>query len=297
MNKEIIQIVASQLKIEQSRIIATLELLAEGATIPFIARYRKEKTNNLDEEQIKDIQTLHTSLEKLFERKEEVIRMIQEKGKLTPVLEQEIRLADTLKTVEDLYLPFKEKKKTRATIALANGLEPLANFLLQERNLPVEEEASKYLNETVPTIEDAIKGAKDILAERVSDDHQFREYARKSIMRYGKIVTSGKKVELDERKVYEGFYDYQEPIRLIANHRILAINRGENQDILKVKIETLDSDIVDYIYSKITDYKTTINTKHLKDVSEDSYKRLLFPSIEREMRNELTERAEKKAME
>ncbi len=297
MNQIILKQVVLDLNIATNRVVATLELLADGATIPFIARYRKEKTENLDEEQIKAIQMTYDAYEKLYERKEEVLRMIQEKGKLTPDLEVQIREAKSIKLVDELYLPYKEKKKTRASIAMANGLEPLADFMVKNRIQPAQEEAIKYINENVVSIEDAIQGASDILAERISENHVFREYARTSIQRYGKIVTLVKNEEKDERKVYESYYNYQEPVRFIANHRILAINRGETQDILKVKVETDDQDITSFIFQKMCDYQKTANAALIQKAVDDSYKRLLFPSIEREIRTELTERAEEKAIE
>lgn len=297
MNREIIATIQQNLALQEEQVIATLTLLQEGATIPFIARYRKEKTQNLDEEQIKAIQDLFQSLTRLFARKEEVLRLIEEKGKLTPELAKMIQEATTLKVVEEYYLPYKEKKKTRATIAINRGLEPLADLLASNHQTPISNFAINYLNEEVPTVELAVQGAQDILAERISDHHDYRDYARKSMMRYGKIVTSVKDEKLDSRRVFEGYYDYNEPIRLLANHRILAINRGEKQDILKVKIETDDQDILSFIYSKTVNYQKTVNEVILRTMVEDAYKRLLYPSIEREIRNELTERAEDKAIE
>lgn len=297
MNQDIIRQISEKHQIRNEQIVATLELLQDGATIPFIARYRKEKTENLDEEQIKLIQDMFDSLTRLFVRKEEVLRLIEEKGKLVPELAKAIQEADSLKLVEEYYLPYKEKKKTRATMAVAKGLEPLADFLLANHQIPIEHEASNFITEDVPSIEEAILGAKDIIAERISDHHQYREYARKSIWRYGKILTTAKSEELDTRKVFEGYYNYSEPIRLIANHRVLAINRGEKMDILRVKIETDDSDIISFIFSKTCDYQKTVNEEHIRLLAEDAYKRLLFPSIEREIRNELTDRAEEKAIE
>ena len=297
MNQEIITTIQQHLALQEEQVIATLTLLQEGATIPFIARYRKEKTQNLDEEQIKAIQDLFQSLTRLFARKEEVLRLIEEKGKLTPELAKMIQEATTLKVVEEYYLPYKEKKKTRATIAINRGLEPLADLLASNHQTPISNFAINYLNEEVPTVELAVQGAQDILAERISDHHDYRDYARKSMMRYGKIVTSVKDEKLDSRRVFEGYYDYNEPIRLLANHRILAINRGEKQDILKVKIETDDQDILSFIYSKTVNYQKTVNEVILRTMVEDAYKRLLYPSIEREIRNELTERAEDKAIE
>lgn len=297
MNLEIIAKIAIELGLNPENIKSAIELLLDGATIPFIARYRKEKTKNLDEEQLRKIQKRYDYLTKLEERKLEVLKLIDEKGKLTDQLRKDIIEAETLNIVEDLYLPYKEKKKTRATIAISKGLEPLANFMLLFNDINALEEAKKYLSDDTKTTEEALQGAKDILAENFSDDHTYREFARKSILYNGKIETSIKKDALDTKKVYELYYDHQELIRFIPNHRILAINRGEKENILKVKISTIDDEIINFMKRRIIKKIGCPNNKYIIEAIEDSYKRLLFPSLEREIRNLLTSKAEEKAIE
>lgn len=297
INTEIIKTVSDKLNIKEEQIMAVLSLLDEGATIPFIARYRKEKTNNLDEVEIHDIATTYDYENKLFIRKQEVIAAIDEKGKLTPELLKAINEATTLKVVEDLYLPYKEKKKTRASEAIRKGLEPLANLFLEFKDIDVNAEASKFINDEVKTVEDAINGAKDIIAERIADDIEYRNLLTKSMHKFGNIITSLKKQENDERKVYEDYYNYTEPVRFIANHRILAINRGENENVLKVKIENNDPNIIYTLQRKLIKVSNKPANKYLIEALEDAFKRLLYPSIENEIRNELKERAETKAIE
>ncbi len=296
MNNEIISKVSEQLSLPISGITSVLALIEEGSTIPFIARYRKEKTGNLDEEQIRKIVQTYDYEDKLFTRKQEVIRLIDEKGKLTPELKKQIEEATVLKVVEDLYLPYKEKKKTRAGIALANGLEGLYKYMMEFKNEDINVEAAKYLNENVKTIEEAIQGAKDILAEAISDNILYRDTLRKNISGYGKIVTEIKKNAVDEKKVYEGYYNYSEPVRFIANHRILAINRGEDEKVLKVSIVPDEESYLAYLKRRIVKNRFVSSGPHVEDAILDSYKRLLFPSIEREVRNELTERAHEAAI-
>ncbi|MDD3383741.1 MAG: Tex family protein [Bacilli bacterium] len=297
MNLEIIVKVANELSLNSENVKSAIELLLDGATIPFIARYRKEKTKNLDEEQLRKIQKRYDYLTKLEERKIEVLKLIDEKGKLTDQLKNDIIEAETLNVVEELYLPYKEKKKTRATIAIAKGLEPLANFMLLFNDKDAAIEAQKYLSKEVETIDDALKGAKDILAESFSDNHIYREFSRKSILFNGKIETSLKKDAKDDKKIYELYYDHQELLRFVPNHRILAINRGEKEGFLKVKIVTADEEIINFMKRKIIKKIGCISNKYVIEAIEDTYKRLLFPSIEREIRNLLTSRAEEKAIE
>ncbi|MEA4822454.1 MAG: Tex-like N-terminal domain-containing protein, partial [Erysipelotrichales bacterium] len=272
MNLEIIAKIAIELGLNPENIKSAIELLLDGATIPFIARYRKEKTKNLDEEQLRKIQKRYDYLTKLEERKLEVLKLIDEKGKLTDQLRKDIIEAETLNVVEDLYLPYKEKKKTRATIAISRGLEPLANFMLLYNDVNVLEEAKKYLSDDVRTAEEALQGAKDILAESFSDNHTYREFARKSILYNGKIETSIKKDAIDSKKVYELYYDHQELLRFIPNHRILAINRGEKEDILKVKISTIDDEIIKFMKRRIIKKIGCPNNKYIIEAIEDSYK-------------------------
>ena len=298
MNLEIISIVSEKTGIKEEYVKVVLSLFEEGCTIPFIARYRKEKTNNLDEDQIRSIEKTYDTEDKLFNRKHEVINSIEEKGKLTEELKEAILNATTMKEVETLYLPFKEKKKTRASVAIAKGLEPLADWLLQFRNFPVEKEAEKYINEKVLSIEEAIQGAKDIIAERMSDDIRVRECLTRNMMNYGKITTLLKKDAVDEKKVFELYYNHNELIKFLPNHRILAMDRGENLDLLKVDIVIDEERVLTTIYKIMRSfYFDNEASKVVKDALDDGFKRLLYPSIEREVRNALTTRAQEQAIE
>ena len=298
MNLEIISIVSEKTGIKEEYVKVVLSLFEEGCTIPFIARYRKEKTNNLDEDQIRSIEKTYDTEDKLFNRKHEVINSIEEKGKLTEELRTAILNATTMKEVETLYLPYKEKKKTRASIAISKGLEPLADWLLQFRNFPVEKEAEKYLNEKVTTIEEAIQGAKDIIAERLSDDIRVRECLTRNMMTYGKIATSLKKDAVDEKKVFELYYNHSELIKFLPNHRILAMDRGENLDLLKVDVVVDEERVLTTIYKIMRSfYFDNEASKVVKEAIDDGFKRLLYPSIEREVRSALTTRAQEQAIE
>ena len=296
MNQEIIILTSEKLNIKVSQTEAVISMLQEGATIPFIARYRKEQTGGLDEEQIRTISVTYEYENKLLQRKEEVIRLITEKDKMTPELEQTIMAAKTLTEVEDLYLPYKEKKKTRATAAIAKGLEPLADFLLTLSNIDPVEKAKEFLTEEVTTTEDALNGAKDIIAERVSDDADIRGSLRGFITRTGKVVTSIKKDAVDEFKTYELYYEHSEPVKWIPSHRVLAINRAEKEDIIKVKLEVDDQEFINNINAKIVK-KECPSSIYIKEAIADSYKRLLYPSIEREIRTELTDKAHEQAID
>ena len=298
MNLEIISVVSEKTGIKEEYVKVVLSLFEEGCTIPFIARYRKEKTNNLDEDQIRSIEKTYDTEDKLFNRKHEVINSIEEKGKLTEELRTSILNATTIKEVETLYLPFKEKKKTRAGIAISKGLEPLADWLLQFRNFPIEKEAEKYLNDKVATIEEAIQGAKDIVAERMSDDIRVRECLTRNIMSYGKITTQLKKDAVDEKKVFELYYNHSELIKFLPNHRILAMDRGENLDLLKVDVVVDEERVLATIYKIMRSfYFDNEASKAVKEAIDDGFKRLLYPSIEREVRNALTTRAQEQAIE
>ena len=298
MNLEIIDIVSSKVEIKEEYVKVVLSLFEEGCTIPFIARYRKEKTNNLDEDQIRSIEKTYDTEDKLFNRKHEVINSIEEKGKLTEELRTAILNETTIKEVETLYLPFKEKKKTRAGIAISKGLEPLADWLLQFRNFPIEKEAEKYLNDKVATIEEAIQGAKDIVAERMSDDIRVRECLTRNIMSYGKITTQLKKDAVDEKKVFELYYNHSELIKFLPNHRILAMDRGENLDLLKVDVVVDEERVLATIYKIMRSfYFVNEASKAVKEAIDDGFNRLLYPSIEREVRNALTTRAQEQAIE
>ena len=302
MNQNVLNIVSEKTGVAEKYIKVVLEMVEEGSTIPFMARYRKEKTNNLDEEQLRVLLQVYTYEDKLDTRKQEVIANIDAKGKLTPELKKAIEDAATLSEVEDLYLPYKEKKKTRASIAIAKGLEPLADFLLTFSDVNPLEEAQKYLTEEVTTIEDALQGAKDIIAERISDDINHRNTVRNFIEYFGMISTSLKKDAVDEKKVYEIYYDHKESVKNIPNHRVLAIDRGENQKILKVAILNSDEDCIKSIVKKVVPAKVENefakeSVRIVSEAIEDSYTRLLFPSLERETRNNLTERAQASAID
>ena len=302
MNQNVLKIVSEKTGVAEKYITVVLEMTEEGATIPFMARYRKEKTNNLDEEQLRTLLQVYTYEDKLDTRKQEVIANIDAKGKLTPELKKAIEDAVTLSEVEDLYLPYKEKKKTRASIAIAKGLEPLADFLLKFSDVNPCEAAQKFLTDEVSTIEDALQGAKDIIAERISDDINHRNTVRNFIEYFGMISTSIKKDAVDEKKVYEIYYDHKESVKNIPNHRVLAIDRGENQKILKVAILNSDEDCIKSICKKViplnlTNENAKASALLVSEAIQDSYTRLLFPSLERETRNNLTERAQASAID
>ena len=292
MDEKLISLTAVSLNVKDSQVKATLQLLEEGCTIPFIARYRKEVTGNLDEEQIRSIDSVYNYQLKLQTRKDEVKRLIKEKDKLTPEIEQEIDACEKLSEVEDIYLPYKEKKKTRATTAISLGLEPLAEFLLKCENKNVESEASKYISDKVENVEKALDGAKDIIAERVSESKDFRQALRDNLNRYGFIVSNIKKNAVDEKETYSLYYDKKELIKYAPSHRILAMNRGENEGILKIKLEHDSEKYLSYnVYKKVIKNINASEAKYLKEAIDDGYTRLLFPSIEREIRSELSEKA------
>ena len=287
---------AEELNIRESQVESTVKLIDEGNTIPFIARYRKEVTGNLSDEVLRNLGERLTYLRNLEARKEEIIRLIDEQGKLTDELAIKIAGTMVLSELEDIYRPYKPKKRTRATIAKEKGLEPLATFIyLQLENKDVYEEAKAYINEEkdVKTIEDAINGALDIIAENIADDADYRKKI-KSLCFIEAVVSST--VAKDEKSPYEMYYDYKEPILRIPSHRVLAINRGEKEEFLKVKLEKPDDKILEYLRKQIIkNYKSQYN-EMLTNTIEDAYKRLIEPSIEREIRSDLTERSEEKAI-
>ena len=294
---DIIKILQEELGIRRGQVETTIKLIDEGNTIPFIARYRKEMTGSLDDETLRNFHERLLYLRNLEERKEAIKKNIEEQGKLTKELAKQIEEAKTLVAVEDLYRPYKQKKRTRAMIAKEKGLEPLANLiLLQMTKEPLEKEAKAFINEEkdVKTVEDALKGANDIIAEHIADDAEYRTWIRKATWDYGKITSSAKKPE--ESSVFEMYYDFEEPIEKIAGYRILAINRGEKEGILQVKIEPDMQKIASYLARKIITRKNPNTTKALFAAIEDSYKRLIAPSIERDIRNELTENASTEAI-
>lgn len=290
---DIAKVIASELGIKVSQVEATVKLIDEGSTIPFIARYRKEVTGSLNDEILRDLYERLNYLRNLEERKETVITSIKEQDKLTPELEKQIRDAMTLVAVEDLYRPYKQKRRTRATIAKEKGLEGLANIIyLQMTDKPVEQEAEAYLSEEkeVASVEEAIAGALDILAENISDEAEYRTYIRDITVKEGRIVTAAKDPEA--KSVYEMYYEFEEPIGKAAGYRILAINRGEKEKFLTVKITAPEERILGYLEKKIIVRDNPYTTELLKTAIEDSYKRLIAGAIEREIRSELTEKAE-----
>ena len=297
MENQILLEVKQKVKASDKQINTVLALLDEGNTIPFIARYRKEATGGLDEEEINEIFQSWNYAKNLFERKEDVIRLIDERGMLTEELRQEILKATKLVEVEDLYRPYKEKKKTRATEAVAKGLEPFANWLLTYPKDDVLLEAKKYINDKVLTEEEAINGAKDIIAEMVSDNAEYRKSLRLTLFQDGGIETSVRKNAEDPKKIYSIYYEHQEPVIKMPPHRILAVNRGEKEKVLQVKIKVDDDKLVNYLNYKVIVKDDSTATPYIKEAIADSYKRLIFPSIEREIRAELTEKAEEQAID
>ena len=298
MSKEIIEEISKSLNVRVEQTMSVLKLLEEGNTIPFIARYRKEATGNLNEEQIKVIEEQYTYQVNLLKRKEDVIRLIDEKGMLTDELKTEIMACTKLVEVEDLYRPFKEKKKTKATEAIKNGLEPLAKEIMMfPINGSLEDMAKKYITENVKTVEDAIQGACYIIAENISDNAKYRKWIRDNTYNYGKIVSKLKKNAVDENKVYDMYYDYNEQVKRIKPHRVLAINRGEKEGILSVSIEYDTERVINYLNRKEIKNEKSFVVDIVKEAIVDSYKRLIEPSVEREIRSDLTEVAEVSAID
>jgi len=289
MNKEIIKEISLNLNIKENQIEKALELLSEGNTVPFIARYRKEATNALDEEQIRSIEEVYLYQVNLLKRKEDVIRLIDEKGLLTEEIKNKIMTSSKLVEVEDIYRPYKEKKKTKATEAIASGLTPLANFILAFPTLGnLEDQANKYLSDTVLNTSDAITGAKYIIAEMISDNANYRKWIRSNTYLYGKITSNKKKDSVDENKTYDMYYEYSEPIKQVKPHRILALNRGEKEKILNINIEIDKNVILQYLENSIIKNKNSYVIGEVIEAINDSYKRLIEPSIEREIRADLT---------
>lgn len=291
MNEQIIKEIAQNLNIKETQVSKTLKLLEEGNTIPFIARYRKEVTGNLDEEQIRKISEVYEYGQNLLKRKEDVIRLIDEKGLLTDELKVKIMQAAKLVEVEDLYRPYKEKKKTKATEAIKNGLEPLAKLIM---SYPKEINFDKFLNENVKTKEDAIEGASYIIAEWTSDNASYRKYIRRYMYNNGKLVTKLKKNAIDENKTYEMYYDFTETLKYAKAYRIMAINRAEKEKVITVNLDVDDEHIINYLKEKIIKKESPYNYI-IENAIKDSYKRLIKPSVEREIRSEITEKAEDEA--
>ena len=291
MNKEIIENISKDLNVKEVQVEKTLKLLEEGNTIPFIARYRKEVTGNLDEEQIRKINEVYEYEVNLLKRKEDVIRLIDEKGLLTDELKTNIMKASKLVEVEDLYRPFKEKKKTKATEAIKNGLEPLAKIIMSfVLNVSLEDLTKNFLNENVKTSEEAIIGASFIIAEWISDNAAYRKWIRRFTFNEGVIQTKLKKNAADENKVYEMYYDFEERVKYAKPYRVMAINRAEKEKVISVSL-VIDTDkIINYLKQKIIKKDAPFNYV-IEDAIKDSYKRLIGPSIEREIRSDLTEEA------
>lgn len=298
MNENIIKQISDELNVTNKQVEVTLEMLQEGNTIPFIARYRKDKTQGLTEEQIKVIADAYDYQVNLLKRKEDVIRLIEEKGLLTDELKTDIMNCTKLVEVEDLYRPYKEKKKTKATEAIKNGLEPLAKMIMScPLTGDINKLASKFINDNVENVEKAVEGAKYIIAEWISDNASYRKYIRNSMYKFGIIETKLKKNAEDKNKLYEMYYDYNEPVLKIKPHRILAVNRAEKEGIISVKISLDGAKIMEFLERKNIKNKDSFCAKYIKEAIEDSYKRLVFPSVEREIRGDLTDKAEESAIE
>ena len=305
--EKIIKIIAEELNIKQEQVENTIKLIDEGNTIPFIARYRKEVTGGLSDEILRNLDERLNYLRNLEQRKEEVVKSIDEQGKLTEEILKQVAIAKTLAEVEDIYRPYKQKKKTRATVAKAKGLEPLAKIIIEQKEVKsIEEIAKEYVNidklnkedmqnkdKVVASSEEAIQGALDIIAENISDDPKYRKQIKKLCYREGMVVTRAAKPE--EKSNYEMYYEYQEAIKYIPSHRILAINRGEKEEFIKVKLEKPEDKILNYIEKDIIKGDTQFKNM-LQETISDSFKRLIEPSIDREIRSDLTEKAEEKAI-
>lgn len=290
------QLIASELGIRKHQVEQVIQLLESSNTVPFIARYRKEVTGSLDEVQIKAIEDRYHYIQQLEQRKQEVLRLIDDQGKLTEELAREINAATILKRIEDVYRPYKQKRRTKATIAKDKGLEPLADQLMTFEKATLEQLAASYVGGEVENIEDALQGASDILAERFADDATIREKIRNISWQQGKIQVAVKNTELDEKAVFEMYYEYEEPVSKIVPHRILAINRGEKEDVLKVSIQVPIERVLQVMRHEWLPVTSSPSVSQVKLAIEDAYKRLIQPSIEREIRNELTEKAEAQAI-
>ena len=297
MDNSLIETIVSKYQFSEKQIKAVLKLLKENNTVPFIARYRKEATGGLDEVKIKQINDEYNYMLNLQKRKEEVIHNIDQQGLLTSDLKQDILTQTKLQRVEDLYRPYKQKKKTRATEAKRKGLEDLADWFSQSKlDTKIEDKAQLFLNDEVTTIEDAIEGAKDIIAERISDNPQYRSKILKDVFNQGLIVSSKKKKAEDEKQTFSMYYDYKEPIKRIANHRVLAMNRGEKEKVLSIKID-FDTTRIQREIANVEIKTQNEATPFIKEAIQDSLKRLILPSIEREIRGDLTQNAESHAID
>ncbi|EGP5643898.1 RNA-binding transcriptional accessory protein [Enterococcus faecium] len=299
LNQTIIQLVQKELSDYRPKQLTTvLNLLNEGNTVPFIARYRKEMTGSLDEVQIREIEERYAYLENLEKRKNEVIRLIDEQGKLTPELETEITQSVKMQQVEDLYRPYKQKRRTKATIAKEKGLEPLALWLMQLTDGEVQSEAEKYIDKEkeVSSAEEVLQGAHEIIAEQVSDNAKFRTWIRSYTYNKGMYVSQVKDEQADEKGVYEMYYDFAEPVHKMVSHRILATNRGEKEEVLKVFLQVDEAAILAYLDRQLVKNPASPSSSFVREAYQDSYKRFIQPAIERELRNELTEKADEQAI-
>lgn len=299
LNQTIIQLVQKELSDYRPKQLTTvLNLLNEGNTVPFIARYRKEMTGSLDEVQIREIEEWYAYLENLEKRKNEVIRLIDEQGKLTPELETEITQSVKMQQVEDLYRPYKQKRRTKATIAKEKGLEPLALWLMQLTDGEVQSEAEKYIDKEkeVSSAEEALQGAHEIIAEQVSDNAKFRTWIRSYTYNKGMYVSQVKDEKIDEKGVYEMYYDFAEPVHKMVSHRILATNRGEKEEVLKVFLQVDEAAVLAYLDRQLVKNPASPSSSFVREAYQDSYKRFIQPAIERELRNELTEKADEQAI-
>ncbi len=298
INQDVIKYLINTLNLKEQQINAVLEMLAEGATIPFIARYRKEKTGNLNEDEIRAIEEQYKYQENLLNRKEDVIRLIDEKGMLTDEIKAAVLACQKLTEVEDIYRPYKEKKKTKASEAINNGLEPLAKMIMSFPTTgSLEELAKKFVNDKVESTDKALEGAGYIIAEWVSDNAAYRKWIRFNVYREGKIISKLKKGAEDPTKLYEMYYDFNDTVKYIKHYRVLALNRGEKEKILNVSIDMNEEGIQAYLESKLIKNKDSYVCNLVKDSIKDSLKRLILPSIEREIRTELSEKADKIAIE
>lgn len=299
LNQTIIQLVQKELSDYRPKQLTTvLNLLNEGNTVPFIARYRKEMTGSLDEVQIREIEERYAYLENLEKRKNEVIRLIDEQGKLTPELETEITQSVKMQQVEDLYRPYKQKRRTKATIAKEKGLEPLALWLMQLTDGEVQSEAEKYIDKEkeISSAEEALQGAHEIIAEQVSDNAKFRTWIRSYTYNKGMYVSQVKDEQADKKGVYEMYYDFAEPVHKMVSHRILATNRGEKEEVLKVFLQVDEAAVLAYLDRQLVKNPASPSSSFVREAYQDSYKRFIKPAIERELRNELTEKADEQAI-
>ena len=298
LNQEIIQLLNKELTdYRPQQINVVLTLLTDGNTVPFIARYRKEMTGSLDEVQIREIEERYNYLENLEKRKQEVLRLIDEQGKLTDELAKKIQQAVKVQKVEDLYRPYKQKRRTKATIAKENGLEPLANYLMSfPQSGDVYAKAGEFINENIANAEEALQGAHEIVAEQISDNPDFRTWIRSYTKNKGVYQSKVKDADKDEKGVYEMYYDFAEPINKMVSHRVLASNRGEKEEILKVSIVVEEEKIFEYLERQLVQNTRAVTAEFVREAYKDSYKRFIGPAIEREIRNELTEEADEQAI-